>query len=53
MAVVFVLPSPHEPNVVAQNETLSSRKTIVATSTGGNCEIVTDKWGNIVPTLDV
>ena len=53
MAVVFVLPSPYEPSAVVLYEALSSEKAIVATSTGGNREIVTDKCGNIVPTRDV
>ena len=53
MADVFVLPSLYEPSAVVLYEALSSGKPIVATSAGGNKEIVTPDCGVIVPVRDV
>jgi glycosyltransferase involved in cell wall biosynthesis len=50
MADVFVLPSLYEPSAVVLYEALSCGKAIVATTAGGNREIVNDECGVIVPT---
>jgi glycosyltransferase involved in cell wall biosynthesis len=52
MADIFVLPSLYEPSAVVLYEALSSGKPIVATSAGGNREIVTPECGSIVPVRD-
>lgn len=49
---VFVLPSLYEPSAVVLYEALSSGKPIVATSVGGNPEIVSRECGFIVPPAD-
>jgi glycosyltransferase involved in cell wall biosynthesis len=52
MADIFVLPSLYEPSAVVLYEALSSGKPIVATSAGGNQEIVTEDCGAAVPVRD-
>ncbi len=52
MADVFVLPSLYEPSAVVLYEALSSGKSIVATSAGGNKEIVTDECGSVISVRD-
>jgi glycosyltransferase involved in cell wall biosynthesis len=52
MADIFVLPSLYEPSAVVLYEALSSGKPIVATSVGGNPEIVTAECGEIVLARD-
>jgi glycosyltransferase involved in cell wall biosynthesis len=52
MADIFVLPSLYEPSAVVLYEALSSGKPIVATSAGGNGEIITGGCGKTVPVRD-
>jgi glycosyltransferase involved in cell wall biosynthesis len=52
MADLFVLPSLYEPSAVVLYEALSSGKPIVATSVGGNQEIVSKECGETVPSRD-
>ncbi len=49
MAEVFALPSYYEPSAVALYEALGCGRPIVATSAGGNPEIVTPECGHIIP----
>lgn len=49
MAEVFALPSYYEPSAVALYEALGCGRPIVATSAGGNPEIVAPECGHIVP----
>ncbi len=52
MADIFALPSLYEPSAVVLYEALSSAKPVVATSAGGNREIVSPECGEIVPPRD-
>lgn len=49
MAEVFTLPSYYEPSAVVLYEALGCGRPIVATSAGGNPEIVSPECGRIVP----
>jgi len=52
MADVFALPSLYEPSAVVLYEALGCGKPVVATSAGGNPEIVSPECGFIVPPGD-
>lgn len=52
LANVFALASLYEPSAVVLYEALGSGKAIVATSVGGNPEIVSEDCGFIVPPRD-
>lgn len=52
MADIFALPSLYEPSAVVLYEALGCGRAVVATSAGGNPEIVPPKCGRIVPPGD-
>jgi len=52
MADVFALPSLYEPSAVVLYEAMGCGRAVVATSAGGNPEIVSPECGHIVPPGD-